>query len=302
MKILLTLNETYRDQPDSSQWYVLQPLRQLGHDVRLYDTVAGDPSGKSYGDIIEEMKPDLIFCMMTGDSHIAPREPWHEIIGETQSGRTRTFNWFCDDTWRFENFSSKVCKLFTVCSTPERSYIPKYQDIGYKNIIVGNWHANGDLFPDINFSNKEVDVSFIGAPNPSRDKFFDDAAVDVEYYFGISQEELFHTFSNSKMSINLSVNNNDPEKKTQMKQRIFEIPAGAGLLITEYHEGLEEYFEPDREMITFSGPREFRQKMAFLRSKPKLVEKIASAGHQRFLKEHDSKKRLERVLEEIMKK
>ena len=75
-----------------------------------------------------------------------------------------------------------------------------------------------------------------------------------------------------------------------MKQRIFEIPAGAGLLVTEYHEGIEEYYEIDKEIITFSTIQEFKEKMHFLKSRPKIVEKDCLCWIQRFLKQNTSEK------------
>tara|TARA_R100001510_G_C7564464_1_gene143278 strand:- start:38 stop:757 length:720 start_codon:yes stop_codon:yes gene_type:complete len=238
---------------------------------------------------------------MTGDDTIAPHEPWREIAEENSSGRTKTFNWFCDDTWRFDNFSSVACRAFTVCSTPEPSYVTRYRQLGYSNIILGNWHADVDCFPNIKFADKLTQLSFIGTPNPYRKSFFDNTDVNVEYLFGLSQQELFKAFSNSKMSINLSVNHNDPKQKTQMKQRIFEVPAGAGLLITQNHSGIEQYFKINKEIFTFDSPQEFSEKTNFLLKHPKIVEKVAMAGHNRFTKEHDSKIRLSNVLEKVMK-
>ena len=121
MKILLTLNRTYRGLPDTGYWYVYLPLKQLGHEVYWYDTV--DPEQKNYSKIIETFKPDLIFCCMTGNPHITPHEPWEPIKKETDSGRTKTFNWFCDDTWRFDSFSNNACQYFNICSTPDPNYI-----------------------------------------------------------------------------------------------------------------------------------------------------------------------------------
>ena len=242
MRILLVANKTYRGLPDSILWYFLEPMNKLGHEVYFYDTVEGSEDG-DFTTIVNRFAPDLIFCIMTGNKIITPKEPWDELLQVTQKGNVRTFNWYCDDTWRFDNFSSLSCGYFHVCSTPERSYVDKYRQIGYDNIIVANWHANVDWFPKIAYSEKKIDKSFIGAPNASRKKFFDLSEVEVEYFYGLSQKELFEAYSNSKLSINLSVNNNDPDKKTQMKQRLFEVPAGAGMLVTEYHDGIEEYFD-----------------------------------------------------------
>ena len=148
MKILLTLNKTYRGMPDAGHWYTYLPLKELGHEVYWYDTV-NPPEKYSYDKIIEHFKPDLIFCCMTGDRAITPYEPWEHIRRETVTGRTKTFNWFCDDTWRFDKFSKIACSCFTVCSTPEISYVDKYKKIGYNNILLGTWHANSDFYPKI---------------------------------------------------------------------------------------------------------------------------------------------------------
>jgi len=299
VKILLTVNKTYRGFPDMGHWYLNLPLQELGHEVFWYDTV--NPEEKNYGKIIESFKPDLIYCCLTGDHSIAPYEPWQEITRETESGRTKTFNWFCDDTWRFEHFSSRACHHFNVCSTPEPDYLERYKAIGYDNAISGTWHANSQFYPKKNFEEKDIDISFIGNITPNRKSFFDAINVPVKNVFGVSNEELFVTHTRSKVGVNLSTNDNDPQKKTQMKQRMFEIPAGGGLLLTEHHKAIQNFFEIDKEIVTFKTIDEFNKKSEFLSKNPKIVKKLAENGYKRFMSEHDSKVRLKKVLEEIEK-
>ena len=302
MNILLTLNKTYRNQMDGGYWNVYLPLLELGHNVYWYDTV--NPKEKDYKKIIKAFKPDLIFSCMTGDPHITPYEPWDEIIEETNSGRTKTFNWFCDDTWRFDSFSSKVCASFNVCSTPEPSYIQKYKDIGYNNILLGCWHINKDTYPNTLFEEKNIDLLFMGNPTSSRRQFLRIAEknnISITNIYGVSHEEMLEYYSKSRIGINLSINDNDPERKTQMKQRMFEVPAGRGLLLTQHHEALEHFYEIDKEIITFKTYDEFVKKTSFLLKNPKFVNKIANNGYSRFLKQHESKVRLKNVLEKIVK-
>ena len=302
MKILLTTNKTYCGVPDAGQWYTYEPLLELGHEVYWYDTV--DPVEKDYDKIIESFKPDLIFCCVTGNPNITPYEPWESIKRETASGRTTTFNWFCDDTWRFEA-SSQACIDFHICSTPEPTYVEKYKERGYNNIILATWHANSACYRNCAFEDKDIPLSFIGAPNPFRQKFFDivDRDVEVAKIFGLSQEGLFEIYCRSIIGVNLSFNANDPELKTQMKQRIFEIPAGGGLLVTQAHDGLEEFFiddsHPMPEIVTFETAGEFVAKAQYLLEHPHVAKKIAENGHKRFLAEHDSKVRLKNTLEQI---
>ena len=98
MKILLVSNKTYRGILDGSWWYLYLPLKDMGHEVYFYDTV--DPLEKDFKAVVENFKPEIIFCCLTGNLGIAPSEPWEELLEETNNGRSITFNWFCDDTWR----------------------------------------------------------------------------------------------------------------------------------------------------------------------------------------------------------
>jgi len=299
MKILLTSNKTYRGTLDCTWWYFYLPFKDMGHDVYFYDTVSGDD--REYSEIIESFKPDLIFCIMTGDTGIAPKEPWSDILNETKTGRTKTFNWFCDDTWRYSTFSKNACHYFNVCSTPESSILEDYKRDGYGNIIVANWHANSKFYEVKAYEDRNTDISFIGNLTKSRKSFFNRVNMPITFLSGISQDELFAAHTTTKIGINLSVNDNDVEGKTQMKQRIFEVPAGGGMLLTQYHEGIEEYFDIDKEIVTFVDSDEFCKKSKFLIDNPNVSRAIAKNGYDRFVKEHDSVIRLHKTLQDINK-
>ena len=298
MKILLTSNKTYRNQLDGMYWYVYLPLVDMGHDVYFYDTV--NPEEKNYSKVVEKFKPDLIFCCFTGDRAISPYEPWEEISKETESGRTKTFNWYCDDTWRFDTFSKKTCHYFTVCSTPERSSIVKYKENGYDNIIEANWHSNAKLYKNVSFEKKTIPISFAGAITHSRKIFFNVCDTTIQTTSGVPHSEMLQVHSNSKIGLNLSKNDNDPKNKTQMKQRLFEVVAGNTLLLTEHHDGLERYFKIDKEIVTFKSIMEFKAKSKFLLSNDSVTKSIAQRGYERFIKEHESSVRLKNTLQEIM--
>jgi spore maturation protein CgeB len=298
MRILLTSNKTYRGFLDGSWWYLYLPLKDMGHDVYFYDTV--EPLEKDFEAVLDKFKPELIFCCLTNDRIIAPYEPWEQISKETDSGRTTTFNWFCDDTWRYDGFSKIACHYFNVVSTPEPQYVRRYKTDGYSNVILGGWHTNIDLFPALKYQEKDIEVSFMGAMNDVRREFFEKhAEFPIQMFTGVSQEEMLGIFAKTKIGINLSINENDPTRRTQMKQRMFEVPAGKGLLFTEHHPDVEHFFEPNKEIMTFKNDIEFKEKLKFLLNKPKIVEKIATAGHRRFLAEHESKIRLAKILEKI---
>jgi spore maturation protein CgeB len=304
LKILLVINKTY-PRPEGSRidggyWSVYLPLQSLGHQVYFYDTV--NPSQKDFSKIVETFKPDLIFCCMTGDPSLTPYEPWEEIRKETESGRTKTFNWFCDDTWRFAKFSSKACKFFTASSTPEKDFLDEYKKIGYNNIMLGMWHTNIDLYPSI--CDKRYDMSFIGNKNNQRivmENLFKQNNLNVEFFSGLSHEDMLIAHSRSKIGLNFSMNTNSTPPRTQMKARMFEVPAARTLLLTEHHDGIEEYFEVNKEIITFKSEYEMLEKFKEIIKHESLIKEISKNGYNRFIKEHESKVRLSKVLDQIKK-
>lgn len=283
---------------DSGYWNVYLPLIQLGHEVKIFDIMEKNES--SFKQIIDSFCPDLLFCCLTFDKRYAPYEPLEEIEEITKQGNIKTFNWFCDDTWRFETTSKIHCWKFTACSTPEPKYISKYKEIGYNNIFVGSWHTNSD-FSVIN-SGKNYDVAFCGSLNNQRANMIQSLktqGVNVNVFFGVSQEEMMNNYSLSKVGINFSINENDPQKKTQMKLRMIEIPSVKTALLTQYTEGIEELFEINKEIVIFKEHDEMLEKLKYLLYNNSFCEKIANAGYKRFLKDHDSKVRLKDILEKI---
>ena len=298
MRILIAVNLTlYREgkyELDTGFHYLYEPLVKLGHEVYFYDTVR--PIEADFDKIVSEFSPDLVFCCFTGNRMIAPHEPWDSIRKLTEGEKVKTFNWFCDDTWRFDDFSSKACWNFNYCSTPEPSYISKFKDIGYKNILLGAWYVNSDYYPS---TEKDIEISFVGGMNKDRQEFFDSIKVPVTLAKNLTIEQLFNFYCRSKIGINLSINANDPEKKTQMKQRVFELAAANCVVLTEDHSGLHEFFEEGKEMVTFSNKDEFEEKVNFLLSNPEESKEIALNGYNRFIKDHESKVRLSNLLEEI---
>jgi len=304
MKILLVLNKTInlagiQQRLDPNFYNVYIPLLSLGHEVYFYDTVS--PKEKDLNKIIEQFKPELIFSCLTGNETIAPYEQLNVIEQETKKGN-KTFNWFCDDTWRFDDFSKQICHKFTCCSTPEPTAIQKYKDFGYNNILLGLWHSNIDFY--IPSATKESHIVFCGFPNEQRSLLLEkikSLGKTVVARYGICYEDMLDLYGSFLFGINFSLNENGQEKKTQMKLRMMEVPAANSMLITEYTPGLEEIYVLDEEIIAFTNEEELMEKIEFYTRRVNLSKKIAYNGHMRFLAEHESKIRLTKLLEQIGK-
>ena len=123
----------------------------------------------------------------------------------------------------------------------------------------------------------------------------------VKYEYGISHEDMCELFSRSKISLNFSKNMTLTPPKRQIKARLFEVPAGNTLLCTEETPGLEEYYKINEEVVTFSSPLELYEKCNYLLKNENVLKRISQKGFERFKKEHESKQRLPKVLDAIMK-
>jgi spore maturation protein CgeB len=108
-------------------------------------------------------------------------------------------------------------------------------------------------------------------------------------------------FARSKISLNFSKNMTLTPPRRQIKARLFEVPAGKTLLCTETTPDLEEYYKVDEEVITFENALELYEKCNYLLKNENVLNRIALNGFKRFSKEHESKQRLPKVLDSIMK-
>jgi len=95
-------------------------LEHLGHDITYFDTLTEvqqrGPAAASRRllDVVKAEKPHLLFCSLMRDE--LKIDVVRRISADTD---TTTFNWFCDDHWRFDNF---CIGQGHVAQVPDESY------------------------------------------------------------------------------------------------------------------------------------------------------------------------------------
>jgi spore maturation protein CgeB len=124
---------------------------------------------------------------------------------------TTTLNWFCDDHWRFESFSNRWAPCFNWVVTTASSAVPKYEQIGYRNVIKSQWACNDHLYRRLDLPEVH-DVSFIGQPHGNRREVIGAlraAGINVlARGYGweegrVSQDEMIRIFNQSRINLNL---------------------------------------------------------------------------------------------------
>jgi spore maturation protein CgeB len=251
--------------------------------------------------VADEEKPDMAFFVLFTD----------EIALETIASISRkcvTFNWFCDDHWRFESFSRHYAPGFAYVSTTDRLSVPKYNRIGYTNVIPTQWACNHfDYFP-LSGEEKKFDVTFVGQPHGNRRStihYLNRRGIRVDA-FGqgwergrVAQEEMIRIFNASRINLNLSNSSWNIHSllrgRQQIKGRNFEVPGCGGFLMTNHVDGLEDYYVLGEEIVCFRRRREMLEKLQYYLSHEGERESIARCGYLRTIRDHTYEKRFREI-------
>ena len=110
---------------------------------------------------------------------------------------------------------------------------------------------------------------------------------DSEY---IPFDEVITIFSNSKINVNISSSYKDSRVK-QIKGRIFEVPMCGGFLLTDYVDGLEDYFKIGEEIVCYETQQDLVEKIIYYLENEKERKTIAMNGYRACQQRHTWKHR-----------
>lgn len=160
-------------------------------------------------DLVKKEKPDIFFAVMFTD------ELRFDVLDEIKK-YTKSVAWFCDDHWRFDNYSRFYAPHFSWVVTTYSKAVDQYKKIGCHNAILSQWAFNDfNLRPTTNTDNKNYgyDVSFVGQRNWSRARIIKKlrkAGIEVEVFGSgwengrVSPEKMREIFCSSKINLNLN--------------------------------------------------------------------------------------------------
>ncbi len=94
----------------------------------------------------------------------------------------------------------------------------------------------------------------------------------------------------------VSLNCTNRQMKGAVNQRVFDVPACGGCVLTDRREQLFGLFEPGREVLTYDGPEEVAECTARLLADGDLRHRVSHAARARILAEHTYDRRLAELL------
>ena len=81
--------------------------------------------------------------------------------------------------------------------------------------------------------------------------------------------------------------------------RVFEVTGSGACLLTEYKDNISDFFEIDKEVLTYIDQDDCIKKIKWINDHPEEVKQIAIAGQQRTLKNHTYHQRVAILIEAI---
>jgi len=127
---------------------------------------------------------------------------------------TTTINWFCDDHWRFNDYSVGWTPCFNWVVTTAPPEVAPYEELGLHNVVRSQWACNTHLYSrppeDLPLLN---DVSFVGMAHGDRPEVVQAlrrAGIDVKTWgWGwpagrLSVESMVRTFYQSRVNLNFA--------------------------------------------------------------------------------------------------
>ncbi len=97
----------------------------------------------------------------------------------------------------------------------------------------------------------------------------------------------------------ISFNYSSLQMPQGLNQRVFDVPACGGFLLTDHRPELEEIFEVDKDIAVYHSPEEARELAEYYLSRPELRKKMSASARTKVIANHTYKRRAKNILEKM---
>tara|TARA_Y100001968_G_scaffold275443_1_gene269164 strand:+ start:649 stop:1758 length:1110 start_codon:yes stop_codon:yes gene_type:complete len=170
------------------------------------------------------------------------------------------------------------------------------------------------ILAELESANKKFDVSFVGQLTDKRpellrqfskylninvwanspwDKAKTKTIGGIHWHQPVYGIDMYQTLRNSKIVIN---NHISAVQQYASNQRLYEVTGVGTMLLTDEASNLEEIFHIDKEVVSYSNPKECANIAKYYLENPKEREAIALAGKQRTLSSHTVEHRSHNII------
>ncbi len=255
-------------------------------------------------EIVRQEQPDLLLYSPSDLQADILHESLKSITDHTD---TQTIIWMNDDHLRFDDYAL----LWATCAdhiiTTSHKAAGKYHGAGFgPKIIKSQWAFNPFTYQPTPAPGAR-DVSFVGAGKGNRLELIEkirQSGLPVDVFGAGWNEDSYIPFYDmvrifNQSRINLNLGNSSAITTQPIRRRNFEVPGCHGFLVTTPVDNLEEYYEPDKEVVIASSLEELIDKSRYYLAHEGEREEIARRGYERTLAEHTWTHRLVDIFKHI---
>jgi spore maturation protein CgeB len=227
------------------------------------------------------------------------------------------------DDNNFERYSLPIAEKSDIVFTAQESYIAKYKEHGISNVYHFTYACDPEIHRSVTLSGKdllkyECEVSFAGTYRPERVEMIQAVAKFKPALWGsgwrfyrtsrevrrflrggaLSMNELVKLYNASKITLNM----HKPYEiydGTKANMRVFEATASGVLLITDRPRGLEEMFNPGKELVCYDDLDDLPELVGYYLDNVEERDVIARRGQMRSRKDHTYIKRVQNIISKI---
>lgn len=303
---------------------LLLPLRDLYPDAIFFDhlerlaAVGRQAMNEELIRLVEVKRPLITIVVLYTDQFfpetIRALSRWTTVVG-----------YFYDDVWR-RDYANFWARHFDFVTTPERGGVTRFAEAGFSNAIHSAFAFNDRIYRRLDVQ-MEYDVSFVGGYHPYREWLIDRLRKrgSIIGVFGpgwpagkVSTDDMVRIFNASRINLNISNSSEwelryvmssvkalkwtlrQQKRRQQLKGRHFEIAGAGGFQLTYELNGLEDYFAPGDEIVTYRGSRDLVSKVEFYLASDTERRRIARGGWLRAQAQHTARQRMAALIDEVL--
>lgn len=253
----------------------------------------------------DQFRPDVVLTIR-GNALDA------ELLAYMSKQGGRLIGWWIKDIRRPANLSvdiphydSYYCIHRNLCRDPVRHlpawsvdrtryYPAAVRDFRHAVVFVGIWNPKRQSFLD---RLSRYDLGIVGPGWRTRTLGSNPALAHKVVKDTMHGEELTRFYQSARIVLN--INQWEAAEASGTTLRVTDVPACGSFLLTEYSAGLEDLFELETQICTFTTPAEMKQKVDYYLEHDAERERIAAAGLERTSKLPTPKDRMQLILSEL---
>jgi spore maturation protein CgeB len=300
----------------------IEALKSLGHEVRLENFRKHKMHKTPFTNRIlnkrlfskaEKYSPDLL--LVNKGANILPG-----YIEKLSDKGIKTANWTLDEPFGIVNKSNRIGNIaeYDYFFVFDPFYLQELRNVNlnsfYLPCTADPVNVHKEMIP-LKKRKYKHDLSFVGSHDKKREDLLNGMTsydikvsghrwdkvssgirkkVDPKVYSG---HEMCREFNESRININIHA----LHSVESVNNRTFEIPAANSFQVCDYYKEIANLFDIGKEIVCYRDLGELKELADYYLDKANLEErnKITIAGHERVLKEHTVRHRIEKILEHV---